>query len=501
MAWPTNKPESTKFDNAADSIAESRAELHTMSQAVNDIVDFVDTTGIANGSVLKYNASNGRLEVGSDERVTNPILFGSNTTDDSAGTVEGVLEFQSADSEGSNAVRISTTEEDEFNRCEIIVGSTADTDNAVSIIVAGRLSGNNKNTYTFATTAIDLTGNGVNLNGVQTTVNSLLINGPPGNATLLPPVAYLGSVGVDLAIGTGTNVNNGEHEQLFNRSSAGDLEFFPDQDDIDGLQIYLDKRRENLYLNTLPKADSGGVAPGDGHIYLNRQKWPQVDGNSGQVLKTNGSGVLSWSNESSAPNVFVTFQGDSGSTTANTTNDTLEIRGGTGISTSMSGDVLTITNDAPATGSGGIINITGGDNIAVSNPDSTGSFEITLSQLSATLNCNDQQLSNMAIKNFGEIINDLGTTGGTLTPDPNNGSVQKVTLNNNLTLNSLSNVANGDSLTLIVRQDGTGNRTLSSTMKFAGGTKTLSTGANAIDVITIFYDGTDYLASLSTNFS
>ena len=500
MAWPTNKPESTKFDNAADSIAESRAELHTMSQAVNDIVDFVDTTGIANGSVLKYNASNGRLEVGTDDRVTNPILFGDTITDDSAGQVQGIIEFQSADSEGVDSVRISTTEADEFNRAEIKVFSKADTDNSVTITAAGRTG--NKNTYSFNITSVDLTGDGVNLVGVQTQVNSLIIEGPPGNSTLLPPVSYLGTFGNDLAIGTNSNVNNGSHLQLFNRSSAGDLEFFPDQDDIDGLQIYLDKRRENLYLNTLPKADSGGVAPGNGHIYLNRQKWPQVDGSSGQVLKTNGSGVLSWSNESSAPNVFVTFQSDSGSTTANTTNDTLEIRGGTGISTSMSGDVLTITNDSPATGSGGgIINITGGDNIAVSNPDSTGSFEITLSQLSATLNCNDQQLSNLAIKNFGEIIHDLGTTGGTLTPDPNNGSVQKITLNNNLTLNALSNVANGDSMTLIITQDGTGNRTLSSTMKFAGGEKTLSTAANSIDVMTIFFDGTNYLASLSKNFS
>ena len=76
-----------------------------------------------------------------------------------------------------------------------------------------------------------------------------------------------------------------------------------------------------------------------------------------------------------------------------------------------------------------------------------------------------------------------------------------MTLNNNLTLNALSNVANGDSLTLIITQDGTGNRTLSSTMKFAGGEKTLSTAANSIDVMTIFYDGTNYLASLSKNFS
>ena len=145
MAWPTNKPESTKFDNAADSIAESRAELHTMSQAVNDIVDFVDTTGIANGSVLKYNASNGRLEVGTDDRVTNPILFGDTITDDSAGQVQGLIEFQSADSEGVDSVRITTTEADEFNRAEIKVFSKADTDNSVTITAAGRTG--NKNTF------------------------------------------------------------------------------------------------------------------------------------------------------------------------------------------------------------------------------------------------------------------------------------------------------------------------------------------------------------------
>jgi hypothetical protein len=51
----------------------------------------------------------------------------------------------------------------------------------------------------------------------------------------------------------------------------------------------------------------------------------------------------------SAPNVdqnlFATVTADTGTTTANTTTDTLEIVGGTGISTSISGDTLTVTND------------------------------------------------------------------------------------------------------------------------------------------------------------
>jgi hypothetical protein len=95
----------------------------------------------------------------------------------------------------------------------------------------------------------------------------------------------------------------------------------------------------------------------------------------------------------------------------------------------------------------------------------------------------------------------LGTTG-TLTPDPANGSVQKITLTGNITINALGGTpAAGDSVTLVIVQPAAGNYTLTSTMKFAGGTKTLSTTSNYIDVLTIYYDGTNYLANLATNFS
>jgi hypothetical protein len=38
-------------------------------------------------------------------------------------------------------------------------------------------------------------------------------------------------------------------------------------------------------------------------------------------------------------------------------------------------------------------------------------------------------------------------------------------------------------------------------MKFAGGIKTLSTAANAVDMIGVMYDGVDYLASLIKGYS
>jgi len=69
---------------------------------------------------------------------------------------------------------------------------------------------------------------------------------------------------------------------------------------------------------------------------------------TGMQITTNAStDTITFTN--SSPNVdqnlFATVSGDSGSTTANTTTDTLTIAGGTGISTAVSGDTLTITND------------------------------------------------------------------------------------------------------------------------------------------------------------
>jgi hypothetical protein len=99
---------------------------------------------------------------------------------------------------------------------------------------------------------------------------------------------------------------------------------------------------------------------------------------------------------------------------------------------------------------------------------------------------------------YSEKVFNLGTTSGTITPNAINGPVQTITLNGNLTLNAFASPVAGQSITLIVNTAGTG-RTLTSSMKFAGGEKTLST-TDTTDIISIFYDGTNYWASLSKDF-
>lgn len=84
--------------------------------------------------------------------------------------------------------------------------------------------------------------------------------------------------------------------------------------------------------------------------------------------------------------------------------------------------------------------------------------------------------------------------GANISWDVSTQQVAQVTLGDNRTLDNPTNLQAGATYILIVRQDGTGNRTLAygSAYKFPGGTApTLSTAASAIDIITFVTDGTD----------
>jgi hypothetical protein len=78
-------------------------------------------------------------------------------------------------------------------------------------------------------------------------------------------------------------------------------------------------------------------------------------------------------------------------------------------------------------------------------------------------------------------------------------SIQTATLNGSIQLwsNNFTNFIVGRSITLILTQNGTGSQALSTTnLKYAGAVNTLSTAPNSIDVMNIYYDGTNYLAAL-----
>lgn len=105
------------------------------------------------------------------------------------------------------------------------------------------------------------------------------------------------------------------------------------------------------------------------------------------------------------------------------------------------------------------------------------------------------------LKKFNETVVASANTAASISPDVSAGTVFKYTANAAFTFSSLTNAVAGSSATVIIAQDATGSRVMTSTMKFAGGLKSLSTAANSIDIISVFYDGTTYYASLSKGFA
>lgn len=118
-----------------------------------------------------------------------------------------------------------------------------------------------------------------------------------------------------------------------------------------------------------------------------------------------------------------------------------------------------------------------------------------------TITGNKTFTGQVTIHEYSETVTAL-TFSTSITPNSDNGPILKFTATNNFTLNLPTNIAVGNSVTLIITQDSTGSRimTANSGYKWLGGNKTLSTAPNSINIISIFYDGTNYLATLAAGY-
>jgi len=96
------------------------------------------------------------------------------------------------------------------------------------------------------------------------------------------------------------------------------------------------------------------------------------------------------------------------------------------------------------------------------------------------------------------------TSGSTIATNAANGNVFTLTLGTNATLSNPTNLQAGAHYMWIIKQDSTGSRTLAygSVFKWANASApTLTTTANATDIISAVSDGTNVFAVLSTNFA
>ena len=133
-------------------------------------------------------------------------------------------------------------------------------------------------------------------------------------------------------------------------------------------------------------------------------------------------------------------------------------------------------------------NLTGVGTVACSDITSSGDIKTTDGQM-------------------GAASQDLGTVGATETVDWNNGNVQYLVMDVNLTL-SFSNPVSGHAYTLILKQDGSGTNSVTwpSNVAWPGGAApTITSDANAVDVVTLIYNNEDsldeYYATVAQDFS
>jgi adhesin/invasin len=142
---------------------------------------------------------------------------------------------------------------------------------------------------------------------------------------------------------TGTSVNSGETFKIAGTSNITTA--------VSGDTLTITGSK-NIDVNSISSTDSTAIQINDGinvsgtvtansGLVANGITYPTTDGTANQVLVTNGSGTLSFTSLNSFAGI--TFVGDDSSGSTINTAETLKFTGATGITTSVVGDVVTIT--------------------------------------------------------------------------------------------------------------------------------------------------------------
>ena len=165
--------------------------------------------------------------------------------------------------------------------------------------------------------------------------------------------------------------------------------------------------------------------------------------------------------------------------------------------TPATGSVIIDYATWPAEGTNGYVLSTNGAGtlswVAQPSAGIANVVEDTTPQLGGTLDGQGNEINNVILEDYSETVYALGSTD-TPTITVSNGNVQSVTITSGLSLPAFSDAATGQTVTLIVTGSGTASGT--GAYKFAGGNTTLT----SFSVVSIFYDGTTYWASIATDF-
>jgi hypothetical protein len=263
----------------------------------------------------------------------------------------------------------------------------------------------------------------------------------------------------------------------------------------------------NRYTNSLQST----TADGGGSIYLSNVTNNRIDFAAGANVapafgtRSAGTKIVLWPAVAAASADYaIGIEGNTLWFSVPTTTQQFKWYGGTTNISTLSGtgvlSALSFTS-TQATGTAPFT-VTSTTNVANLNASSINGATFASPGAIGSTTASTGVFTTLTYKDGRDTVYAAGATTGTITPDCANGNVQTITLTGSITLNALASPVTGQSFTLIIKQPATGGPyTLTSSMLFAGGFKTLSTAANAIDMLTVSYVGTTYYASLVTGFA
>jgi len=366
-----------------------------------------------------------------------------------------------------------------------------------------------------------------------------------GNIFLTPTTGYIKLAAVKWPAGAGTanyvlQTNGTDQLSWTALPSAGIASVSADASPSLGGNL-------NVSTRSIVSSSNGNIAitpNGSGKVVIDGASWPKssssstVDGSVTNVSGTTDTLTLSIT-AGFSPNDPIVFSGAGVSSLGLTSGTTyyviniMPIAGTIQVATAPSGSAIDLTGSGsvssvtysvtsggggPSNGqvltwgasgtltwstpSGGIASVSADTNPSLGgNLTVMGYSIISASNGNITLAPNGSGKSRVNALNYNEgSLYDIGTSGGTITPDVTNGNVQKITLNSALTFNAFNSPVAGQSLTLII-YGGTSYTSITSTMKFSGGIKTLTATSGCIDILSVYYDGTNYFASLGKGFA
>jgi len=233
---------------------------------------------------------------------------------------------------------------------------------------------------------------------------------------------------------------------------------------------------------------------------------PVDDGTPSQYLQSNGSGVLTWANASDATKLPLT----GGTLTGNLifTDNTYDI-GASGATRPRTGyfgtSVVSPLFTGPATA---LKSATTSVDVSSATAPSSGQALVATASTTATWQTIPLLASNQTFSGVVQHSKQYAAQAYTQsyaaaqTIDWNNGNVQIITLTGNITSFTMSNPITGGRYVMIMKQDGTGSRSIvwPTAVKWPGSTTPTSSGASKVDVYSCVYDGTNYYCGANSNY-